>query len=118
MAVKVHVDYKVKFREVEVLKHLSLFQEEHPGQDYVRRMQDSFMINGPLGDHHCIVYEPLLCTAMDFRNALPRQIMTPVILKHVLRHALQGLDYLHSVGGVIHTGNTMPSMCIPPLIPC
>ena len=105
MTLKVHVHYRVKFREVEVLQHLESVKSTHPGAALVRGMQDTFTINGPIGEHHCIVYEPLLWTLKDFMNILPGCLLPPKVLKLTIQQVLLILDYLHTEAGVIHTGS-------------
>ena len=118
VAVKVHVHYRVKFREIEVLRHLASLKSKHPGKHHVRGMQDSFDITGPLGEHHCIVYEPLLCTIMELRDLLPSKRMGDQLLKLTLTEVLQAVDYLHTVAGVIHTGQAQCSLLVSTLMYC
>lgn len=96
--------HRQSLNEVQVLEHLeSTLPSEHPGSDLVRRMLNSFELNGVAGPHTCIVYRPLSLTMRDIRNMAGGQIPS-LILKPMVYGMLLGLDYLHSEAHVVHTG--------------
>lgn len=75
-------------------------------------MNDSFVINGPAGDHYCLVHEPLLISLMQTLAIFPEKTLTEDMLKQALQHILTTLDYLHSKACVIHTGESITVNCI------
>ena len=91
--------------ETKVLKHLDSIQSDHPGSKSVRKMLDTFEIDGTLGPHVCIVHEPLSLSLYDVRLAAGDKFREE-ILKPLLCELLVALDYLHSEVRVIHTGKS------------
>lgn len=89
-------------RELPMLRRLAM--TEHPGSHYVRRLRDEFVLQKDAMQYHALVFDPGLCTLLDFRiirghdEALP-----PVLVKAVVRHVLYILDYLHTEAKLIHT---------------
>ncbi len=81
-------DRKSAYGELEISQHISRIQSKHQGRSYVRLIQDSFTIRGPVGEHLGLVSEPL----REPLWLLGRHLGTI------------GLDFLHSECHVIHTG--------------
>jgi hypothetical protein len=75
-----------------------------PGALFLRKLHDSFKIQGLEGEHLCLVHEPLGVSAETFQNAMPAKQLPEALLKAVLEHLLQALDCLHSDAKMIHTG--------------
>lgn len=96
--------------ETSVLKYLESIETSHEGAKLVRLMLDSFEVQGRKGPHVVIVHEPLSLSLGGIRGIaggkLPDNVLKPMILGILL-----GLDFLHSVGHVVHTdiqeGNIM-----------
>ena len=90
--------------EINVHNHLMKVQSKHPGRNHIRIALDAFSLQGPNGEHHCLVYEPMLESAQDLlrRNSSGR--FTEDLLRVFLQHLLSALDYLHSDAHLIHTG--------------
>ncbi|GAQ47382.1 kinase domain protein [Aspergillus tubingensis] len=90
--------------ELNISQHISRLRSEHEGRAYVRLVQDSFEVQGILGDHLCLVFEPLreplwvLGRRLGSTNGVSAQV-----LKAFLRVILTGLDFLHSECRIIHT---------------
>ncbi|OJI91261.1 hypothetical protein ASPTUDRAFT_916069 [Aspergillus tubingensis CBS 134.48] len=90
--------------DLRISQHISRLRSEHEGHGYVRLVEDSFEVQGILGDHLCLVFEPLreplwvLGRRLGSTNGVP-----PQVLKAFLRVILTGLDFLHSECHVIHT---------------
>ncbi|KAE8406443.1 kinase domain protein [Aspergillus pseudonomiae] len=78
--------------ELDISRYISKLRSEHEGRAYVRLVRESFGIRGALGEHLCLVYEPL-------REPLW------LLGKHLGSKGvpLAGLDFLHSECGIIHT---------------
>lgn len=76
---------------------------DHRGRGRVRSALSSFELPGKKGPHACIVHEPLGLSLADIREMvggkLPSFYMKPMVYGMLL-----GLDFLHSVAHVVHTG--------------
>ena len=90
--------------EIDVYKHLMSVHSKHPGRDYIRNALDAFVIEGPNGEHHCLVHEPMLETAQELLRRNPRHRFTQNLLRVFLQRLLYALDYLHTEAHLIHTG--------------
>ncbi|KAH7364226.1 kinase domain-containing protein [Rhexocercosporidium sp. MPI-PUGE-AT-0058] len=90
-------------KKLEVLKYLAAVKSEHSGKAYVRTMIDSFVVNSPVGEHHCLVHEPLPLNLLELQAILPRKRLSLDLLKQTLKQLLLALDYLHTDARVIHT---------------
>jgi serine/threonine-protein kinase SRPK3 len=94
----VHVD------ELEILKQIRNIGQDHPGYNHVNQLLDNFRIQGPHGEHLCLVFEVL---GMDMRNLRDRfegNKLPMALLKQVARQTLLALDYLHTRCRIIHCG--------------
>ena len=91
-------------RELAAYQHLDSIATANPGAQFVRKLHDSFKIQGLEGEHLCLVHEPLGVSLETFRNVMPTKRLHEGLLKAVLRHLLQALDCLHSDAKMIHTG--------------
>jgi hypothetical protein len=91
-------------RELAAYQHLESTTTANPGTQFVRKLHDSFKIQGLEGEHLCLVREPLGVSLETFRNAMPAKQFPEALLKAVLRHLLQALDCLRSDAKMIHTG--------------
>ncbi|OJJ34492.1 hypothetical protein ASPWEDRAFT_60859 [Aspergillus wentii DTO 134E9] len=89
--------------EVEISKRISQRSNNHEGRAYIRLVKDSFTIQGPRGEHVCLVFEPLREPLWLLGKHLGCVDVPPAVLKAFLRLLLQGLDFLHSEYHVIHT---------------
>lgn len=78
----------------------------HPGQEHVRKVLDSFEIEGPGGKHLCLAFEPLRQPLWFLgRQTSAGGLVQPRIIKALLPGILECLDFLHTECHVIHTGN-------------
>lgn len=90
--------------ELQISQHIAGLRSEHEGRAYVRLVQDWFQIQGILGDHLCLVFEPLREPIWLLGRHLGSKGVPPQVLKAFLRVILCGLDFLHSECHVMHTG--------------
>lgn len=67
-------------------------------------MLDAFEINGPAGEHTCLVHEPLITSLLHLQAIFVGHRLPESALKPLLRELLITLDYLHSEAHIIHTG--------------
>lgn len=86
-----------------MLRHLGSLTSEHPGQNLVRSISDSFEVEGKAGTHVCLVFETLGLSLADIRE-LAGGKLPENLLKGLVYGLLLGLDYLHTVAHVVHTG--------------
>lgn len=91
-------------REIAAYEHLSLITTEHPGALFLRKLCDTFRIQGHGGNHLCLVHEPLGLSIETLRQLMPSGQLPEGLLKSLLRHLLQALDCLHRDAKMAHTG--------------
>jgi len=94
--------------ELEILLKIRDADSDHPGRRHVVTMHDYFQHHGPNGAHDCFVFEVLGQTVEALRLQQDRQhdarrLPIPIV-KQISRQLLLGLEYLHSICGVVHTG--------------
>lgn len=70
---------------------------------YIRLVRESFQVEGQFGSHVSLVFEPLREPIWRLGRHLGSIGVPPVVLKPFLRVLLEGLDFLHSECGIIHT---------------
>ena len=92
--------------ESTIYKHLSTAgNPNHPGREYVRKIQDSFVVTSRAGNpHQCLVHEVLSNDILSLRYIRPDRKMPEAMLKQILIHLLLALDFLHCECHIIHTG--------------
>jgi serine/threonine protein kinase len=89
--------------EAQISRHISQLRSNHQGRGYVRVAKESFGIQGPLGEHTCLVFEPLREPLWLLGRHLGEVGVPPTVLKPFLKLLLQGLDFLHTECHIIHT---------------
>jgi serine/threonine protein kinase len=90
--------------ELRLSRHIAT-ANPHPGRQYVRTAMESFEVEGHLGTHLCLVFEPMREPIWLLQRRMPGGRFPSDILKHIVEFVLSGLDYLHSECHVIHTGD-------------
>ena len=90
--------------ELEVLRHITRANPQHKGWPFVRKLLDSFSVQGISGNHVCLVFEPLRESLGKYCQRWQGHVMPPEIFKIILQEILQALDYLHTECHIIHTG--------------
>lgn len=95
-------------QEVKVLEYLRKSKLLHYGRYCVRRPCDSFHINVPTGCHHCIVYEPLGMSLLEYANRQQDHRISAGVVNWVMTYLLKAVDYLYS-SGVVYTGGRLRS---------
>lgn len=76
----------------------------HPGRSAVRSLKDSFDVDGPEGQHMCLVHPPLWESVLSFLHRNPVRRLPAPVLAFVLQRFFMALDYLHTECQIIHTG--------------
>ncbi|KAF2492953.1 kinase-like protein [Lophium mytilinum] len=106
-----------KSRELNVLRTLAGLNSEEIGSRHVMQLLDHFQIEGPNGNHECLVLEflgPSITDVLEVRFHDER--LPGTLAKMSAQQALIGLAYLHKYGighGDLHTRNL--SFVIPSL---
>ncbi|KAJ5130508.1 uncharacterized protein N7515_006547 [Penicillium bovifimosum] len=89
--------------ELEVLRHITRAKRQHEGWQFVRKLLDSFSVQGISGSHVCLVSEPLRESLAKYCQRWQGGVMPPEIFKIILQEILQAIDYLHTECHIIHT---------------
>lgn len=92
--------------EINNYKHLMSVKSKHPGRNYLRKALDTFTLQGPNGEHQCLVHEPMLENTQELLHRNPSHRFTEDLLKALLWRLLSALDYLHTDAHLIHTGKS------------
>ncbi len=103
IALKVYINSSKAHRELAIYKYINRLKLEHGGRDHVRKLLDSFDIEGPYGTHICLVHQPLGISFDELRELTPDGVFGVDLIRQTIRHILAGLQFLHEVE-VIHTG--------------
>lgn len=90
--------------EVNTYKRIEEGSKKHPGYGAVRSLLDSFEVDGPDGQHRCLVHPPLWESVKAFLHRNPVQRLPSPVLAFTLKRLFLALDYLHNECQIIHTG--------------
>jgi serine/threonine-protein kinase SRPK3 len=90
--------------ELTVLRRISVANPRHVGWHLVRKLEDTFTIDGVSGSHTCLVFQPLREPLWLYCRRFIGAVIPADTLKIILQMILQGLDYLHSECQVVHAG--------------
>ncbi|RMD41700.1 hypothetical protein DV735_g3437, partial [Chaetothyriales sp. CBS 134920] len=75
-------------RELEFYKHVSSLNSQHNGQAYIRNLLETFKINGPDGEHLCLVQPPMHMTIQELQRQNPSKRLNKQILNWTLFNLL------------------------------
>ncbi|KAJ2977856.1 hypothetical protein NUW58_g7680 [Xylaria curta] len=89
--------------ETRLSKLIANADPSHGGLSFIRTSIDEFQLNGPDGTHSCLVYTPMRETLFQLQHRLQRERLAPPLFKFFMYCLLEGLDYLHTKCGLIHT---------------
>lgn len=90
--------------ELHMFKRIEAGSKRHEGRSALRSLLDSFEVDGPDGQHRCLVHAPLWESVWDFLHRNPAKRLPPVVLALLLHRTFMALDYLHTECQIIHTG--------------
>ncbi|KAI5359725.1 putative protein kinase-like domain superfamily [Septoria linicola] len=87
VTVKVYVTgHHQSLNEVQVLQHFETIDRDHPGDELIRRMTDTFTLAGKSRPHTCIVHQPCSLSLRDIRTIasgqIPSHILKPLVYGH------------------------------------
>ena len=104
VALKVYINSSKYHRELPIYEEINNLQTTHEGRKYVRKMFDSFELEGPHGTHICLVHQPLGISLGELKDLTPEGLFSPELIRQTLRCILTGLQFLHKEVRVLHTG--------------
>lgn len=90
--------------ELDMYKRIKKGSWRHPGKSAVRFLLDSFDVEGPDGQHRCLVHLPLWESIRTFLYRNPVHRLPVPLLALTLKQVFLALDYLHTECKIIHTG--------------
>ncbi|KAG9778281.1 hypothetical protein KCU88_g4302, partial [Aureobasidium melanogenum] len=90
-------------RELRFYEHVSSLNSEYYGQAYIRGLFETFTIDGPSGQHLCLVHPPMHMTIGELQRRNPSHRLKEQILKWTLFNLLSALSFLHDEAKVTHT---------------
>lgn len=91
-------------RELRFYEHVSSLTTEHSGQSFIRGLFETFTMKGPLGEHVCLVQQPMHMTIRELQYRNPSRRLTEHLLRWTICNVLRALSFLHDEAGVVHTG--------------
>lgn len=98
------VDDHATSSELALSEWIAKADPKHEGLRCVRTVLESFEAESKFGAHLCLVYVPMRETLSTFQRRMRNECIPANLMKPLLRFLLTGLDYLHTVCNVIHTG--------------
>lgn len=96
-------------QEFKVYKHLAEIAQKLPdelGSENVRRIQDSFQMQGPDGRHDVLVMKPLGMSMRTLQNMQKRKFFNQEVVARAVEQVLLGISFLQDAD-VIHTGTSL-----------
>ncbi|KAH9822018.1 protein kinase [Teratosphaeria destructans] len=103
VAVKVYINSSKYQRELPIYEEINDLKTTHQGQNYVRKMYESFDLEGPHGKHFCLVHQPLGISLGELKDVTPDGLFSAELTQQTMRCILSGLQFLHKDVRVIHT---------------
>lgn len=104
VALKVYINCSRMHRELPIYTHINNINSQHGGRLNLRKLLDSFEINGPNGNHLCLVHEALGMNLEELRDLVPGREFASELVRESLRNILRALHFLREEAHVIHTG--------------
>jgi serine/threonine-protein kinase SRPK3 len=116
VALKVYVNSSKHHGELNIYKHIQATCATctHDGRHHMRKLLDSFDIDGPHGKHTCLVHEPLGISFDEMKELTTNGLFEAKLIRQTFRPILTGLEFLHKEANIIHTGRekgTMLDIC-------
>ncbi|OAA61641.1 sugar-lactone oxidase [Niveomyces insectorum RCEF 264] len=106
-ALKVYKRSVTKVHELEIFHHLEQAASgpgsEHPGLINIRRLENSFTISSPHGQHVVLVMTPLGMSLRMYQELQKSRVFSPRFVMVALDQALLALNFLHEIANVVHT---------------
>lgn len=106
VAVKIYINRSKVHRELPIYNHIESLDSQHGGHSHVRRLLDSFVLNGPDVQHTCLVHEALGMNLEELRDLVPDRELSSDLVRQSLRDILRAMHFLHEEARVVHTGQS------------
>lgn len=103
ITLKIYVNSARTHHELPIYKHLDAIQSDHAGRRCLHLLHDSFKVDGPDGQHICLLHQPLGRSLHEMKRRARGRISKDV-LRPCMRQVFAAVDYLHKDARVIHTG--------------
>ncbi|KAL4874722.1 kinase-like protein [Aspergillus karnatakaensis] len=89
--------------ELNMYKIMEQSSSTHPGRKVIRKLLDTFDIDGPQDQHRCLVHPPLWESVLAYLRRNPVERLPSPVLAVVLHRLFLALDYLHTECHIAHT---------------
>ena len=94
-------------KEALIMNHINRNNRENLGRRFVMSLLDEFTLNGPNGDHACLVSQALGPTVLEVKESCTCDLLPLDIAKRATVELALGLACIHSCG-IIHGGTSGP----------
>ena len=94
-------------KEGQVMKHIKGNNQQKLGRRFVVSLFDELALNGPNGNHACLVSQALGPTVMDVKESFAFDLLPLDTAKRVTVQLALGLACIHSCG-IVHGGKSGP----------
>ncbi|OBT60612.1 hypothetical protein VE03_10863 [Pseudogymnoascus sp. 23342-1-I1] len=82
---------------------MEISPKDQPGSEAVRKLLDTFYIDGPGDKHRCLVHPPLFESVLTFLRRNPVERLPSAVIAVVLIRLFSALDYLHTECQIVRT---------------
>ena len=103
VALKVYTNASKVHRQLPVYRHINSLKSTHDGSNHIRKLLDSFELDGPNGRHTCLVYQALGMNIEELKELLPDESFDPDFMRACLRPILRAMYVLHGEARIIHS---------------
>lgn len=84
-------------RELSIIQKITNKNSKHMGYPYVQHLLDSFTLEGPHGNHVCLILKPLKEPLWILKSHFADEVFTFDVFRLFVEVMLHSLDYLHRV---------------------
>ncbi|KAJ5587346.1 CMGC protein kinase [Penicillium hispanicum] len=113
VVLKMYTNGADKNHEVEIYERINATKSKHLGKTYIRQLFDHFRLDGPHGQHTCLVHQPLGMSLDQYLCFFPGKVMTLEDMKPCLRQVIGTLEFLHEQARIIHTDIQLKNLLMP-----
>ncbi|KAK2790266.1 hypothetical protein FQN53_000032 [Emmonsiellopsis sp. PD_33] len=105
VALKVYVHTSLVHRELPAYHHIAgrFSGSSHEGRGNVRRLLDSFELDGPDGRHVVLVFEAAQMSLRDMKVIFFPDGFDEDFVRGAIIELLKAVDFLHTQGQIVHT---------------
>ena len=93
--------------ELKMFEYLANQRSDHPGKQHLVTLLDRFVIQGPYGQHNCLVLPFLGPSVSNQASSYHSKMLDPCLARRVATQLSESLAYMHSVG-IGHGGKYTP----------